>query len=280
VRRQSYGAVSDILVCANGCRDATADAVRAAAGQDPRITLYELPEAGKPAAWNVLFAAAQTDLVVFIDADVALEPGAIEELVRVYQTQPGLTAVAALTVPVLSERYRLLRLLGPPRDMNSGICGRLYLVSRSRLVSRFRELGLSRMPEELIHEDAWLTGIIGREDYTVIETAQVYYTYPALGELLALFKRSVRSQKQLDRAYAVSGVQYGPPLSEKIRRWVRALAKMPPRAACATLLHLFIRKLFHACAALWVRGEPLLTARTGWTVTKSSKVVPKAYAEL
>jgi hypothetical protein len=72
---------AEILVLDDSSRDATADVVRAAAG-DPRLRL--LAGAPVPAGWvgknwacQQLADAARGDLLVFCDADVVLRPGAL-----------------------------------------------------------------------------------------------------------------------------------------------------------------------------------------------------------
>ena len=76
----------EILVFDDDSRDATAALVASRATRDPRIRLLRspgpLPEgwAGKPRACAALTAAARGDLLVFIDADVRLEPGGLDGL--------------------------------------------------------------------------------------------------------------------------------------------------------------------------------------------------------
>ena len=75
-----------ILVLDDRSDDGTADVIRRVAGGDPRVKVLDgapLPEGwlGKPWACAQLAAAAAGEVLVFIDADVVVAPGAITALV-------------------------------------------------------------------------------------------------------------------------------------------------------------------------------------------------------
>ena len=69
-------AAIEVIVVANGCRDRTADAVRAAAQAAPDllVQLIEEPRPGVARAKNLGARAARGGLIVFLDADSRLAP--------------------------------------------------------------------------------------------------------------------------------------------------------------------------------------------------------------
>jgi cellulose synthase/poly-beta-1,6-N-acetylglucosamine synthase-like glycosyltransferase/peptidoglycan/xylan/chitin deacetylase (PgdA/CDA1 family)/spore germination protein YaaH len=87
-----HGAL-EVIVVDDGSRDATAARALAAAAGDPRFRLLQQPNRGKAAALNRALAEARGEIVVTIDADTAVEPGAIRRLVRHF-ADPQVGAVA------------------------------------------------------------------------------------------------------------------------------------------------------------------------------------------
>jgi len=70
----------EVIVVCDGCTDSTADLARGAGDARVRVMEYE-PRRGKPHALNAACAEARGDLLVFTDADVRLDRGALRSLV-------------------------------------------------------------------------------------------------------------------------------------------------------------------------------------------------------
>ena len=77
--RHERDLVDEVIVCANGCTDGTENLVLEYGERDPRIKLL-CSRKGKPHAWNALIQGARNESVVFLDADVTPQPGAIGRL--------------------------------------------------------------------------------------------------------------------------------------------------------------------------------------------------------
>lgn len=79
LRKQTFPRFETIVV-ANGCTDDTAEVVRGRCDQ-----FYELPERGLGPARNLGAEKARGELLLFLDADTLLEPGALEIIARKFK---------------------------------------------------------------------------------------------------------------------------------------------------------------------------------------------------
>ncbi|MCB9680069.1 MAG: glycosyltransferase [Alphaproteobacteria bacterium] len=103
--------VHEVIVCDDGSTDATPDILARLAADQPRLQVIAappLPEGwvGKPHACHVLGQAATGDLLVFVDADTALQPDAsarIQGILSRYRARV-LTAFPAQELGTLAER--------------------------------------------------------------------------------------------------------------------------------------------------------------------------------
>jgi peptidoglycan/xylan/chitin deacetylase (PgdA/CDA1 family)/spore germination protein YaaH len=83
----------EVLVLDDGSKDDTAEAVRRAHGDDPRVTLLSFENGGKARAVNRGLAVAKGEFVVALDADTLFPPKTIGRLIRWFQ-DPAVGAVA------------------------------------------------------------------------------------------------------------------------------------------------------------------------------------------
>ncbi|OQW46505.1 MAG: polysaccharide deacetylase [Proteobacteria bacterium SG_bin6] len=82
-----------LIVADDGSKDETSAIVRAAFGDDPRVTLLALANGGKAAALNRALRQARGEVIIALDADTQFEPDTIARLARWF-SDPGIGAVA------------------------------------------------------------------------------------------------------------------------------------------------------------------------------------------
>ncbi|WP_037833954.1 bifunctional polysaccharide deacetylase/glycosyltransferase family 2 protein [Streptomyces sp. NRRL F-4474] len=84
----------DVVVVDDGSTDGTAAAARSVA--DPRVRVVTQPNRGKPAALNAGITHAAHDVILMVDADTVIAPGAAAHLAAAF-TDPAVGAVAGNT---------------------------------------------------------------------------------------------------------------------------------------------------------------------------------------
>ena len=104
-----------IVVADDGSSDATADwlhrehglsspqmghIVSSENGVSPRLSWLRLPHGGKARALNMAMSEIADEIVLTVDADTLLEPGAIAAMRSAFAADPGLVAATGILVPV------------------------------------------------------------------------------------------------------------------------------------------------------------------------------------
>lgn len=90
--RSDYSDI-EVIVINDGSQDKTSEIVRATFGADPRVVLYDIPNAGKAHALNTGLSYAKGEIVVALDADTEFRRDTIGRLVRWF-ADPTIGAVA------------------------------------------------------------------------------------------------------------------------------------------------------------------------------------------
>jgi glycosyltransferase involved in cell wall biosynthesis len=102
-QRLSASRITELIVVASGCEDRTVPIVRGIARRDPRVRLIEQPQReGKAAAINLFIGAAASPVLLMVSADVLVEDGTIDALLRHFE-DPGVGMVGGHPIPVNRE---------------------------------------------------------------------------------------------------------------------------------------------------------------------------------
>lgn len=95
--------IAELIVVASGCEDRTADIVADIARHDRRVHLVEQERReGKASAINLFIGAARSPVLVMVGADVLVEGGTFDALLRHFD-DPAVGMVGGHPVPVNSE---------------------------------------------------------------------------------------------------------------------------------------------------------------------------------
>jgi poly-beta-1,6-N-acetyl-D-glucosamine synthase len=95
--------VAELIVVASGCEDGTVAIVSDIADHDPRVRLIEQPQReGKASAINLFLGAATAPVLLMVSADVLVEDGTIDALLRHFD-DPGVGMVGGHPIPVNHE---------------------------------------------------------------------------------------------------------------------------------------------------------------------------------
>jgi Glycosyl transferase family 2 len=95
--------IAELIVVASGCEDGTVAIVSDIARRDPRIRLIEQTQReGKASAINLFLGAATSPVLLMVSADVLVEDGTIDALLRHFE-DPGVGMVGGHPIPVNHE---------------------------------------------------------------------------------------------------------------------------------------------------------------------------------
>jgi glycosyltransferase involved in cell wall biosynthesis len=124
----------EILILDDGSTDGTAEVIREACFGDPRVKIIDGGDDDLPMGWlgktwacHRLSLEATGDVLVFVDADVVLRPGAVAsaihmmrarglEIISPYPTQIAITPAERLTQPLINWSWMALIPIGPAEN--------------------------------------------------------------------------------------------------------------------------------------------------------------------
>lgn len=114
-QRLASGALVEVVVVASGCTDATCAEVEAVRARDGRVRLIvQDARLGKAAAINAYLREreASAEVVIISSADILLQPGCLELLVRAFREDPQLGMCGGRPVPTNPRTTLMGRMVG------------------------------------------------------------------------------------------------------------------------------------------------------------------------
>jgi poly-beta-1,6-N-acetyl-D-glucosamine synthase len=102
-KQLTAGRIAELIVVASGCKDQTVPIVKEIAVRDSRVRVIEQERReGKASAINLFIEAATAPVLLMVSADVLVEDGTIDALLRHFE-DPGVGMVGGHPIPVNPE---------------------------------------------------------------------------------------------------------------------------------------------------------------------------------
>jgi glycosyltransferase involved in cell wall biosynthesis len=256
-------AVDEILVVASGCTDGTEAEIQRVALRDPRIHLVREPERrGKASALNRILAAYRGSILVLVNADARLAPGALAALLRAFEDPLDTVVACGAAVPeteggiprlveeVQWDLHNRILAVQSARNQDNHCCDELMATRRGFVDS---------LPPDLINDGAYLGVRAALSGRTVrfCREARVYVHAPhSIRGLVAQRRRILRGHRQIRRM-----LRQSPSTLERLSMRDPALAariladEVRGRPLALAILLLVALPLEFASAALAVSDE-------------------------
>ena len=105
----------EIVIADGGSTDDTVERLRARAAAEPRLRVLETP-GNRSVGRNAAIRAARNDIIACTDAGVEVEPAWLQEILRPFESDPGVDVVAGFYRPVAGTAFeRAAGVVSAPR---------------------------------------------------------------------------------------------------------------------------------------------------------------------
>lgn len=187
----------DVLVVCNGCTDATADVARRFTG----VTVIEIAAASKPTAMNIGDAATARWPRLYLDADIEIEPSAVEAVFHELSRDGGCLAARADATENVKDAALLVRAYFRARSRIPEQGTRLWGAGGYAVSERGHER-FSSFPE-VTNDDSYFDSLFAEEEKVVLPTAPMLIQVPrSTLALLRVLTRHRRGQLELSMQQA------------------------------------------------------------------------------
>ncbi len=266
-----------VRVYANGCTDNTQEVVRRLAQRHPEVELISLARASKPNAWNVAFHDNDEEILIFADADVSPDDGAVASIYHAFDSQPQAEIVCCQSWPDFRNSNWQQKMTGfmqiPVKQ--DFLIGHFYAIRRNAFLSYFQAAGLRGLPDGIAGDDAFIDQLVPRSRF-VLADAKVGYVPPVFTDYYKYLAR-IRWQNeqirqfnarngQADRSTSRSGRLTS--LADKLQnnagfgRLALGLVSTPLRLVFKTLNHGRIESAYRRLGPVQADGAWILSSAT------------------
>lgn len=237
----------EIVVSANGCSDRTVAIARARG-----TTVVDRPEPGKPGALNAGERVATSFPRLYLDADIIVPPGAVEQLIAVLEASEGILAAAprrrisTVGRPLLVRAYFAINERLPV--FRNGLFGRGLIALSETGRARFGEF------PSLVADDLFVDSVFSAAEKVVTSDVEIVVEAPfSTRDLLARLVRVRRGNAEM-RSARRSLDQTDAVRPSDRWAWLRDVVATEPRLAPAAVPYVAITLLAGLLARRPARG--------------------------
>lgn len=236
-----------LIVVASECPGRITSELQEIQEGEPRLcTLVEGKRRGKADATNKILSASRGTFVVMVNADAVPEPGSIQMLLSIAESDDRVGAVSAMPVvePSRGLSSAVVGLLWDTHNANYSLLNHLGLSNHaSEELVVFRRSAIGLLPRGLVNDGAFLASVVRRRGYTVrfSESAKVHIETPErIPGLIAQRRRILYGHAQVWRKVGSppktieSLLLFSPSLGFRIL--VRVMARRPRSLVILPLL--------------------------------------------
>ncbi len=156
--------IAEILVVSSGSTDRTDDIVRGYSSEDPRVRLIvQEKREGKYSAVNLIVSEAKGEVIVLVNADNALAPGALSRLLEPLK-EAGIGMVGGHPVPVNAPDTVVGFAVRMLWDMHHRLS---LIVPKTGELVAFRNLRL-QLPRGTNTDEDWIRMEMERRGYAIV----------------------------------------------------------------------------------------------------------------
>ena len=263
--------ISEIIVVASGCTDATVPIVQQYAAREPRIRLFvQEKREGKTSAINVFLQNAQEEICVLESGDTLPAPTAIEDMVNMFE-DPTVGMTGAHKVAVNTPAHVVGYLTHLRLKMEHQLC--LEIPRLGELIA-FRKV-FDRIPPDVAMDEAFVEALVIQRGMQVryAPEAIVYSMGPTtLGDFIRQRRRNYAGHLHLKHKYGYRVSSLDTPRVTRL-----ALGEIVGALRLLTLLAMLAGVELTSRILGWydyyIRGEKHVVWDMAWTTKNTSEAL-------